>query len=144
MHSRHVLMGVAPFLSSLLLSSIVGLVVPSVLIHSGFSPFLTAMFTLALFALMIDGLLTKLSLGGSVQEINPIMAFFMKRLGGNFALVLSRACGLAVLVYGLLILQNPYMLLVVAWLFFMLILASTTSMLFVNLRTKSKVAKDRD
>jgi hypothetical protein len=102
------------------------------------------MFTLALFALMIDGLLTKLSLGGSVQEINPIMAFFMKRLGGNFALVLSRACGLAVLVYGLLILQNPYMLLVVAWLFFMLILASTTSMLFVNLRTKSKVAKDRD
>jgi len=134
-----------PFLTTLLATGMAGIVVPSVLLDFGFSPLLIIAFTLALFALLLDGAVTKIGFNRAVHELNPIVAFLTRRIGANASIVLTRAVGCAVLLYGLLGLKNAYMLLAVAWLFFMLVFAGTLSILFSDFfgfATNPKVAQN--
>jgi hypothetical protein len=134
-----------PFLTTLLATGMVGIAVPSVLINFGFSPLLIVAFTLALFALLLDGTITKIGFNRAVNELNPIVAFLTRRIGANASIVVTRVAGCVVLLYGLLGLKNAYMLLAVAWIFFMLVFAGTLSILFQDLfglATNPKIAQD--
>lgn len=124
------LRALGPFLTAILATGVAGIVIPSVLADFGFSPLLIIAFTLALFALLLDGTVSKIGLRHSGTELNPILAFLTRRMGENNALVITRTAGLVMILYGLLVLKNAYMLLAVAWLFFMVILAGTLSILF--------------
>jgi hypothetical protein len=142
---RRMLRALGPFLTTLLATGMVGIVVPSVLINLGFSPLLIVAFTLALFALLLDGTITKIGFNRAVNELNPIVAFLTRRIGANASIVVTRVAGCAVLLYGLLGLKNAYMLLAVAWIFFMLVFAGTLSILFQDLfglATNPKIAQD--
>lgn len=139
------LRALGPFLTTLLATGMVGIVVPSVLVNLGFSPLLIVAFTLALFALLLDGTITKIGFNRAVSELNPIVGFLTRRIGANASIVVTRVAGCAVLLYGLLGLKNPYMLLAVAWLFFMLVFAGTLSILFSDvfgLAANPKIAQE--
>jgi hypothetical protein len=127
---RKMLKALSPFLTTLLATGTVGIIVPSLLINFGFSPLLIVAFTLALFALLLDGTVTKIGLNRSVRELNPVVAFLTRRMGVNASIVATRIAGCTVLLYGLLWLRNAYMLLAIAWLFFMLVFAGTLSIMF--------------
>jgi MFS family permease len=142
---KRMLRTLGPFLTTLLATGMVGVVVPSVLIDLGFSPLLIVAFTLALFALLLDGTITKIGFNRAVNELNPIVAFLTRRIGANASIVVTRVAGCAVLLYGLLGLKNAYMLLAVAWIFFMLVFAGTLSILFSDvfrLATNPKITQD--
>jgi hypothetical protein len=142
---RRMFRALGPFLTTLLATGMVGIVVPSVLINLGFSPLLIVAFTLALFALLLDGTITKIGFNRAVNELNPIVAFLTRRIGANASIVVTRVAGCAVLLYGLLGLKNAYMLLAVAWIFFMLVFAGTLSILFSDvfrLATNPKITQD--
>jgi hypothetical protein len=126
---KRMLKALGPFLTTLVATGMVGIVVPSILIDFGFSPLLIIAFTLALFALLLDGTVTKIGFNRA-NELNPIVTFLTKRIGVNASIVTTRIAGCAVLLYGLLGLKNAYMLLAIAWLFFMLVFAGTLSIVF--------------
>jgi hypothetical protein len=148
---RRMLRALGPFLTALLATGVAGIIVPSVLADFGFSPLLIIAFTLALFALLLDGTVSKIGFNRSGNELNPILAFLTKRIGENNAIVITRAAGVVLILYGLVVLKNAYMLLAIAWLFFMLILAGTLSILFsdffdfatnLQIRPSSREKKD--
>jgi MFS family permease len=142
---RRMLRTLGPFLTTLLATGMVGIVVPSVLIDFGFPPLLIVAFTLALFALLLDGTITKIGFNRAVNELNPIVAFLTRRIGVNASIVATRIAGCTVLLYGLLGLKNAYMLLAIAWLFFMLVFASTLSIMFsefFGLATNPDISQD--
>ncbi|MFI5450170.1 MAG: hypothetical protein ACHQ03_10470 [Candidatus Bathyarchaeia archaeon] len=120
-------------------TAIIGLLLPSVLVSLGFPPLLVAMFTFALFAILIDGAITKIGQTHAVHEMNPIISYLGKWIGINRALVLTRSVEVGILLYGLVILQSVYMLLAFAWLFFMLIFISILSMLTSQLVTNREI-----
>jgi hypothetical protein len=139
------LRALGPFLTTLLATGTVGIVVPSVLIDFGFSPLLIVAFTLALFAVLLDGTVTKIGFSRSVNELNPVVAFLTRRMGVNASIVVTRIAGCTLLLYGLLWLRNAYMLLAIAWLFFMLVFAGTLSIVFsefFGLATDTNVGQD--
>jgi len=128
-----------PFSAILGATAIVGLLVPSALVNLGFSPLLVAMFTFALFAILIDGAITKIGQTHAVHEMNPIISCLGKWIGINRALVLTRSVAIGILLYDLLVLQSVYMLLAFAWLFFMLVFIGVLSMLASHLVTNRDI-----
>lgn len=114
-----------PFASAVLLTSIVGLLIPSILIRTGFDPFLSATFTIAMLAFATDALVTSLGMNqSSVTEVNPILNL-LTVMKPSSAIILTRLFGIAILLYGLLVLQSAYLLFAVAWLYLMIVFLST-------------------
>lgn len=115
-----------PFASAVLLTSIVGLLIPSILIRTGFDPFLSATFTIAMLAFATDALVTSLGMNqSSVTEVNPILNLLTRVMKPSSAIILTRLFGIAILLYGLLVLQSAYLLFAVAWLYLMIVFLST-------------------
>jgi hypothetical protein len=67
-------------------------------------------FVIASAALIADGYLTKACLTLRCKELNPTFPFLKRKIGENYAFVLSRLAGIAVLVFVLLIFNETVLL----------------------------------
>jgi hypothetical protein len=106
---------ISPLLRAALFTAILGLLVPSILIRIGYSLTLTIAFTIAMLAFLIDGFVTKMGLcQNSLQETNPILTLLIRRFTPNVVLIATRAVGIGILLYGLLILDSSILLFGVA------------------------------
>jgi hypothetical protein len=123
-----------PFLSAVLFTAILGLLVPSILIRSGYPPVLAIAFAIALLAFVIDGLVTRFGLSQrAINEANPILNFLIGKMKTNAAILATRVLGAAILLYGLLALENAYFLFAVGLGYLMVVLLSMIAIQFSSI-----------
>jgi len=131
-----------PVAYALLPVVVIGALVPSLLNDSGFPPVLVASSVMAIFALVIDGVLTKVGLDRSAQEMNPVVKYLVKWFGVPTAIIATRLVGTCVILYGLLVARSAYLLLAFTWLLLALVLVNSISLLVGDSLSNLHIEKD--